>query len=81
MLSLTATGDFGWRPLTPLFERVFGDAAVMQEWFAQLILYSQTITLSNLHTPFGVLAVGMLRMVATTCGIKIGDGDLNELKE
>ena len=67
--------------LEPLFERLFGDASVMREWFAQLILYSQTMTLSGLYTPFGVLAVGTLRMVATTRGIKIGDGDLNELKE
>jgi 2-haloacid dehalogenase len=34
--------------LEPLFERVFGDRAVLREWFAQLILYSQTLTLSGL---------------------------------
>lgn len=67
--------------LEPLFERVFGDAAVMREWFAQLILYSQALTVSGLYTPFGALAVGTLRMVATTRGVEVGDGDLNELKE
>lgn len=67
--------------LEPLFERVFGDASVMREWFAQLILYSQTMTLSGLYTPFGALAVGTLRMVATTRSIEVGDGDINELKE
>lgn len=31
--------------LEPLFARVFGDASVLREWFAELILYSQTMTL------------------------------------
>lgn len=33
--------------LEPPFERVFGDAAVLREWFSQLILYSQTLTLAG----------------------------------
>jgi 2-haloacid dehalogenase len=44
--------------LEPLFDRVFGGPGIMREWFAQLILYSQTMTLSGLYTPFGELAVG-----------------------
>lgn len=67
--------------LEPLFERVFGEAAVLREWFAQLILYSQTMTLSGLYAPFGVLAVGTLRMVATTRGVEVSEQDVNELKE
>jgi 2-haloacid dehalogenase len=51
--------------LEPLFERVFGDPSVLREWFAQLILYSQTMTLSGLYTPFGELGVGSLRMLAS----------------
>ncbi|KKN71153.1 hypothetical protein LCGC14_0423930 [marine sediment metagenome] len=31
--------------LAPLFSRVFGDSTVLREWFAQLILYSQKMTL------------------------------------
>jgi 2-haloacid dehalogenase len=41
--------------LDPLFDRVFGDRSVLREWFAQLVLYSQTMTLSGLYTPFGEL--------------------------
>lgn len=67
--------------LEPLFKRVFGDAAVLREWFAQLILYSQTMTLSGLYTPFGALAVGTLRMIATTRGVEVGDGDIRKLKD
>ncbi len=66
--------------LEPLFDRVFGDPSVLREWFAQLILYSQTMTLSGLYIPFGVLAVGVLRMVASIHGATVTDGDIEELK-
>ncbi len=67
--------------LEPLFDRVFGDSSVLREWFAQLILYSQTMTLSGLYTPFGELAVGTLRMVASIHGVTVSDSDIDELKE
>lgn len=66
--------------LEPLFERLFGDRRVFRDWFAQLILYSQAMTLSNLYTPFGELAVGSLRMLASIHGVAITDGDIDELK-
>ncbi|MCB1931726.1 MAG: haloacid dehalogenase type II [Candidatus Accumulibacter sp.] len=67
--------------LAPLFDRVFGDPSVLREWFAQLILYSQTMTLSDLYTPFGELGVGSLRMVASIHGATVVDGDIDELKQ
>ena len=67
--------------LEPLFERVFGDRAVLRTWFAELILYSQTMTLSGLYTPFGGLAVGALEMIASIRGIKLTDADIEELKK
>ena len=48
--------------LSPLFARVFGDESVLREWFAQLVLYSQTMTLSQRYTPFGALGVGESRV-------------------
>jgi 2-haloacid dehalogenase len=33
--------------LTPHFARIFGDGGVMREWFAQLILYSEALTLAG----------------------------------
>lgn len=66
--------------LEPLFARVFGDAAVLREWFAQLILYSQTMSLSSLYTPFGDLAVATLRMVASIHGVVVAESDIDELK-
>ncbi|WP_350558034.1 haloacid dehalogenase type II [Psychrobacter sp. CAL346-MNA-CIBAN-0220] len=67
--------------LEPLFERVFGDRIIMREWFAQLVLYSQTMTLSGLYTSFGNLGVGALQMVATTHKVTLTDSDIVELKE
>jgi 2-haloacid dehalogenase len=67
--------------LEPLFDRVFGDRAVLRTWFAELILYSQTLTISGLYTAFGELAVGTLRMVATTHGVTVTEDNINELKE
>ena len=66
--------------LEPLFDRLFADRAVLREWFAQLILYSQTMTLSGLYTPFGELAVGSLRMVAKIYDVAVADSDIGELK-
>lgn len=67
--------------LEPLFDRVFDDRSVLREWFAQLILYSQTMTLSGLYTPFGELGVGTLRMIGAIHDIPIADSDIDELKE
>lgn len=67
--------------LEPFFVRMFGDGLALREWFAQLILYSQTLTLSGLYTPFGDLGVGTLRMVASIHGISVADTDIAELQE
>ncbi|WP_298446985.1 haloacid dehalogenase type II [uncultured Marinobacter sp.] len=67
--------------LEPLFDRIFGDGHILREWFAQLILYSQTITLSGIYVPFGELGVGTLRMIANIHQVTVGDGDIAELKE
>ena len=66
--------------LEPLFDRVFGDRLVLREWFAQLILYSQTLTLSGLYTPFGELAAGTLRMVADIHGATVSDADVDDMR-
>lgn len=66
--------------LEPLFERLFGEASVMRAWFAELVLYSQTLTLSGRYTPFGDLAGGVLRMVAQNKGVAASDADVAELK-
>jgi len=66
--------------LEPLFERVFGDRTIMREWFAQLVLYSQTMTLSGLYTPFGELGVGALRMTADIHEVTLTEDDIKYFK-
>ena len=67
--------------LTPLFARVFGEPNVLREWFAQLVLYSQTMTLSGLYTSFGELGVGALQMTADIHSVTLTEQDISELKE
>ncbi|MEH6660373.1 MAG: haloacid dehalogenase type II [Parasphingorhabdus sp.] len=67
--------------IEPLFDRLFGDAAMLRAWFAELILYSQTMTLSGLYAPFGELAAGTLQMVGSNHDIAVSDADIVELKE
>lgn len=67
--------------LEPLFTRLFGDKQMLREWFAQLVLYSQTMTLSGLYTPFGELGIGALQMTAAIHKVVLTDDDIDELKE
>jgi FMN phosphatase YigB (HAD superfamily) len=55
--------------LEPFFVRVFGNAAVLREWFPELILYSQTVTWSGLYVPFGDLAGGVSSLCMVACHI------------
>ncbi len=67
--------------LAPLFARLFGDKRVLREWFAQLVLYSQTITLSGLYTSFGELGVGALQMTADIHSVTLTNDDIDEFKQ
>ncbi len=66
--------------LEPLFLRLFGEARAMHEWFAQLLLYSQSLTLAGLYAPFAQLGVGTLRMMGQTRGVAVEEFDINELR-
>jgi 2-haloacid dehalogenase len=66
--------------MNPLFKRVFGDEKVLREWFNQLVLYSEAITLSGPYTTFFNLGQGVLRMLGTIHGVSIADSDVDELR-
>lgn len=66
--------------LNPIFDRIFGVPGKMREWFAQLILYSEAITLSGRYAPFGALGAGVLRMLGTIHGVTIRDADIDALR-
>jgi 2-haloacid dehalogenase len=67
--------------LNPVFERVFGDKKVLREWFNQLVLYSDAITLSGPYTTFFTLGQGILRMLATIHHVNVTQSDVDELRE
>ena len=67
--------------LNPFFERIFGDARVMRQWFAELILYSQALTLSGSYSPFGQLAVAVLRMIAEIKNVSLTENDLDDFRD
>ena len=66
--------------LTPLFLRLFGDAAVSRAWFAQLVLHSQSVTLAGLYQPFGALGAGVLRMLGAIHAVAVAEADIAELE-
>lgn len=66
--------------LSPLFQRVFGDARVMREWFGQLVMYSMTVTLSGRYVDYLTLAQHVLGMLADIHRVDITDADTRELR-
>ena len=65
--------------LEPTFERIFGDKGVMRLWFADLILYSEALTITERYVPFTDIGSAVLRMLARTRGIQIPETDLKEV--
>ena len=67
-------------PLAPLFADWFGDGAAMRTWFAELIVYSQTLTLAGGYVDFATLAVSVLRMVAGVRGVRLPEDAADRLE-
>jgi 2-haloacid dehalogenase len=66
--------------IAPVFQRLFGDSNVLREWFGQLVLYSNVITLSGPYIPFFDLGQGVLRMLGEIHHVRIKDSDVEELR-
>jgi 2-haloacid dehalogenase len=66
--------------MAPLFQRLFGDRKVVREWFGQLILYSDAITLSGPYTTFFTLGQGILKMLGSIHNVSITEADVDELR-
>ena len=67
--------------MEPTFERIFGEKSAMRLWFADLILYSAALTVAGCYVPFTDIGSAVMKMLADTRGIKIGDRDKKELTE
>jgi 2-haloacid dehalogenase len=67
--------------VTPTFTRIFGDSAAMRTWFANLITYSEALTLAGVYVPFTDIGAAVLRMQAAYRGLKVSDADAAELTD
>ena len=67
--------------LNPIFARIFHDPAAMRLWFADLILYSEALTIAGVYVPFTDIGAAVQQMLAATRGITIGDADAAELTD
>jgi 2-haloacid dehalogenase len=65
--------------LEPHFDRIFGDRAVLREWFGQLVMYSMAVTLSGNYLDFFSLGQAVLRMTADVHRVDITDDDVSAL--
>lgn len=66
--------------IAPFFEKMFGDRSVLREWFNQLILYSNVITLAGYYQTFFALGQGVLEMLGSIYGVTVKARDLEELR-
>src|SRR5262249_23682645 len=67
--------------MEPIFERIFSDKGAMRLWFANLVMYSVVLTLSDSYVPFTDIGSAVLEMLAKTRDIAIRDDDKGEVKE
>jgi 2-haloacid dehalogenase len=66
--------------LKPLFKRLFGDGKFVNEWYAQLVLYSEAITLAGgPYTPFFNLSQAVLKLMGSIHNISVEKADIDEL--
>lgn len=61
--------------LQPHFGRVFGDSAVMAQWFAVLLHTSVVATVTDAYEDFGALAGAALDVVAGRLGVDLAEDD------
>jgi 2-haloacid dehalogenase len=59
------------RALEPEFKEAFGDPRILQEWFAQVLLYSEVATLAGPYAEFASIAGAALDMTADTRGVTL----------
>jgi 2-haloacid dehalogenase len=67
--------------LHPTLDRIFGDPAALRLWFANLITYSEALTLAGVYVPFTDIGAAVLRMLGATRDITISDSDAAELTD
>ena len=65
--------------LAPQFERAFGDAASLREFFSQMLQSAFAITVAEIYTDFGSVAKGALKMTAERRGIDLTEQGMMQI--
>ncbi|HSW74695.1 MAG TPA: haloacid dehalogenase type II [Candidatus Saccharimonadales bacterium] len=61
--------------LDPEFERIFGNAGVRREWFAQFIQSAFVTIITDTYQPFGKIGSAAFDMIAKAHGVSVGEND------
>jgi 2-haloacid dehalogenase len=67
--------------ISPVFQRIFREKSAMREWFANLILYSEALTLAHSYVPFTEIGAAAIQMLAATRGTTITEADKRVLTD
>jgi len=67
------------KALEPHFTRTFGDASVLKEWFANLLLYANVSTVAGPYADFATLGGAVLDMTAATRGKTLSAEERNRI--
>ena len=65
--------------LEPHFARAFGDGQVLEEWFANVLLYSNVVTVAGPYSDFGSIGGAALDMTAGAHGKTLSSDDRNRI--
>jgi 2-haloacid dehalogenase len=67
------------RALDPIFQQVFGDAALRRAWFAQMLQIAFVGTITGSYVDFTTAQHAALRMVAAQRSHNLGDADADRI--
>lgn len=69
------------RVLDPIFERIFGGAAVRRQWFGLVLRNAMTSTMVGAHQDFVTVAAASLDIVAEQHDVKLRQSDRDSIRE
>lgn len=67
------------KALVPQFERAFGDAASLHEFFSQMLQSAFAITVAGIYADFGAVARAALKMTAERRGIELTEQGMMQI--
>jgi 2-haloacid dehalogenase len=65
----------------PVFERILGRPGAMREWYGQLILYAEALSLAGDHVDLGTLGSAVLDMLGAVHGVTVTEADRRAMGE